>query len=536
MNKSRRFKLLTLLPALLLLPALVLGCLPRSAPEYGGPVFLYVPLDDRPVNRLQAAEMARLAGIRLVAPPRELLSGEGRRAPVEKLWPWVEKNSDGVDGAILSLDMLVYGGLAASRTHSLAPDVLARRVGMAQDLAESIDGPVYAFATVLRSAASSRAAEEADYYRLYGEKIFKLGVLEHRADLGLASEEELRDLARLQGEIPGEYLADYLTRRENNEIVRHEFTQLAGAKVLDYLVIGRDDCYPYGYSSREAREVERLIAEQGLEEAAATYPGADELGFMLLARAFNDLHNLTPRVYTGYGFPGAEEVTPRYEDVPLGENIEAHINSLGGRVAAAPEEADLALAVNAPRDEAVEKAWQEEFPGKTVPAATAGLAAELLARGLPVAVADVARANGAEPALMEALAANGLLADLAGYAGWNTAGNSIGAALALGSIYAGLLELGQLDEARQQLHQRCLLTRYIDDWGYQAVVRPVLMEKHDLTTTSLLDPALERQLAREAELLLQEFAAQNLEPSFGSKVPVDGVAFPWLRLFEIEFE
>ena len=536
MNKAIKLKLFTALLAFLLLPALVAGCLPRSEPVDSGVTFLYVPLDDRPVNYLQVMEMARLANIRLITPPRDLLNGDGRQAPVERLWQWVESNRDDVDGAILSLDMLVYGGLVASRTHNLAPELLEKRVGMVQDLAGVIDGPVYAFATVLRSAASSLAAEEAAYYRLYGEKIFKLGIIEHRAELGLASEEELEDLARLQGEIPAGYLADYLTRRENNEAARHHFMHLAEVKDLDYLVIGRDDCYPYGFSAREARETERLIAARELEDNVATYPGADELGFMLLARAFNELHDLTPRVYVGFGFPGAEEVVPRYEDVPLGKNIEDHISSLGGKVVAAPEEADLALIVNAPRDEAVEEAWRQEHPGDTLPAATARLAVTLKARGLPVAVADVARANGSEPALMEALAANSLLAHLAGYAGWNTAGNSIGTALAQGSIYTGLVELGLLDEGQQQLHQRNLLTRYIDDWGYQLAVRPELMEAHGLTTTDPLDPARERKLAREAGRLLKEFVAQNLEPSFGRRVPVEGVTFPWLRLFEVEFE
>ena len=103
-------------------------------------------------------------------------------------------------------------------------------------------------------------------------------------------------------------------------------------------------------------------------------------------------------------------------------------------------------------------------------------------------------------------------------------------------LFRSLVELGLLDEGQQQLHQRNLLTRYIDDWGYQLAVRPELMEAHGLTTTDPLDPARERKLAREAGRLLKEFVAQNLEPSFGRRVPVEGVTFPWLRLFEVEFE
>jgi hypothetical protein len=195
-----------------------------------------------------------------------------------------------------------------------------------------------------------------------------------------------------------------------------------------------------------------------------------------------------------------------------------------------PENADLALVVSAPREAT------SDNQDNIITNDTAQIVQGLIDRDLPVAVADVARANGADLALMEELNIMGLLPGLAGYAGWNTAGNSIGTALAQGSIYAGLLELGLLDEKQQQLHERCLLTRYVDDWGYQAVVRAELMKIHDLTTTTPLDPALEQQLAKEAGRMLKGFAAQNLEPSFGKVVPVEGVTFPWLRLFEVEFK
>ena len=528
---------LSIKPVILLLAALFLlsqvtGCQAGAVVSgHSSPTFLYVPLDDRPVNYQQVLELADLAGLKLVTPPRELLHGDGRQAPVEKLWHWVLANSDELDGAILSLDMLVYGGLVASRTHNLPPALLAKRLNRVQELAGRIDGPVYAFGTVLRSAASSEAAEEAGYYRQYGDQLFKLGVLEHRAELGLASPDELTDLAGLRGVIPQVYLNDYLERRTTNGIVIASFLELADSNLLTYLVVGRDDCHPYGYSAREARTLEREIKELELGDMVATYPGADELGFVLLARAFNDLHQLSPRVYPVYSFPGAEVVVPRYEDVPLGESIEARTRSMGGTVTAVPESADLSLVVNAPRDRAV----QQEQPGAALPGSITNLTLDLMDLGLPVVVADVARANGAEIALMEALAARGLLADLAGYAGWNTAGNSIGTALAQGSIYTGLLELGLLDKKRLQLHQSYLITRYVDDWGYQSIVRQQIMETHGLTTTTPLDPALERKLAEETGRLLQEFANQNLEPSFGRRVPVEGVSFPWLRLFEVEF-
>ena len=84
-----------------------------------------------------------------------------------------------------------------------------------------------------------------------------------------------------------------------------------------------------------------------------------------------------------------------------------------------------------------------------------GLVSDYLAKGMPVAIADVAYANGADNALMEQLNKKGMLFKLRAYSGWNTPTNSSGFV-----IGEGILTKYMTKEAVNDL----LLTRYLDDW------------------------------------------------------------------------
>ncbi|HBT46925.1 MAG TPA: hypothetical protein DEA73_03450, partial [Peptococcaceae bacterium] len=213
-----------------------------------------------------------------------------------------------------------------------------------------------------------------------------------------------------------------------------------------------------------------------------SFPGTDEVGLVLVARAA--LEGEEKNIYVSYA-PGAGPATiAGYEDVPIGENLSAHIKALGCQEVKDLGAADLALVVNTPRNGITgEAAYQD---GKGDPESMAALTTEIemfLNKGIPVALADVAYSNGADDALMEFLKEKGLLFKLSSYAGMNTAGNTIGYALAQGLLLPG-----------KEGAKKVLLTRYLDDWGYQAkirqAVRPLNLRGENLQgkiTTELAD-------------------------------------------------
>lgn len=233
---------------------------------------------------------------------------------------------------------------------------------------------------------------------------------------------------------------------------------MAQEGTIDFLILSRDDTSRFSRSRQEYREL--LMAAHGLSpDRIISFPGTDEVGLVLVARAA--LEGKRARIYVSYA-PGAGPTTvPGYEDGSIGENISAHIKAVGCEETKDPGAADLALVVNTPRNGVTgEAAYQNRRENPESVAAVTSEVEMFADKGIPVALADVAYSNGADNALMESLKEKGFLFRLCSYAGMNTAGNVIGYALAQGLLLA-----------RKAGAKKVLLTRFLDDWGYQANIR-----------------------------------------------------------------
>lgn len=487
------------------------------------PTILYVPLDNRPVNLDWVLALSRLAGTRLLVPPGELLnSGEDHTDP-EPLLAWLEANHRRADALVLSLDALLYGGLVPSRTHSFSPQELASRLNR---LASLTGKPVFAFAVLMRSKVTAASSGQPGYFAQYGDKLNRLSELFGRESQGLASPAEQAELAALQAELPEAVLGDYLARRRTNLAVLEEALALFGQGAFTHLVLGRDDAAPFSFTRMELCSLEHLLDRTG----ATSFPGADELGALLFARAANGLAGFTPRVHVSYSAPDFAGLVPRYEDVPLKDGTLARLRALGA-ITASPKEADLVLLVNNAAGETAEASTQT---GKELPALRHFALARQVetAAGTPLALADVAFANGADDALMRLLARRRLLPRLAAYAGWNTAGNSTGFALAHGALYASRRQKGNFD---QDTHARLLLLRLTEDWGFQARLRPRLLGRFALPHGGApVPPGLLPSLLASLNEELGRFYGQYLQSSFGEAEITAGL--PWNRLFEVSLK
>jgi hypothetical protein len=149
-----------------------------------------------------------------------------------------------------------------------------------------------------------------------------------------------------------------------------------------------------------------------------------------------------------------------------------------------------------------------------------------------VIVCDVAYPNGADPLLIELLLQEVDITRLAAYGAWNTAGNTISAALAQGC--AARLASSPEQQAAQQ---RFLLHRFLEDWGYQQVLRAetrqwlantVGRNEPDESTFAETIAHIEAGLARCQEQL--PGLARNHHLVSGS------IRLPWNRLFEVDFD
>ncbi len=514
-------KRLWLLPVLVLFPLAILfiyTSLTGRADD--NKKILYMPLDDRPVNYSQITSFYNFPGIELVYPAPGELGAPGELAR------WLEKSAAETKAAVISIDMLVYGGLVASRQHHGDEALFARLETLKK---AGINQPVYAFVSVMRTPAENTPLTMPDYYEKYGALIHKYGVLRDKIESGLAEPGDIQKLQKLRELIPQEHLKDFISRREINHRVTMRALDLVQQGYIDFLIICKDDTAPYGFTRIEAGKLESKVRALGIEDKVLFLTGTDECGALLLAAATCEINRYRPGVYVDYAYPDGASMIYPYEDVPLSENIARHIEAAGASLTLDAGESDLVLAVN--------NLPPKENTGAEAGQGYVGLAQRIkkyMEEGKPVAVADIKHPNGGDPAFLEALNPRVNLSTLAGYAGWNTAGNSIGLALAQGLNYNALAANNNREFLKK--HRELLLTRLIEDWGYQAVVRPGMKTVVPADQWVLFtNRGLENKVTSQIEARLNDFASSNLAEDFGP-VKITNVTLPWHRVFDVQFE
>jgi len=540
-----------------------------------------LPMDDRPVNYDYPRYLARAAGLEILLPPREWLGNPWRASRHAELVDWLARAAPGADAAVVAIDTLAYGGLIPSRTSPEPAETVLARLEILRRLRAAHPGkPILASSVVMRICRSNSSEEEKPYWATYGSRMFRLSSLEHKAELGDATPAEVAARDALRAEIPDEVYLDYRRGRARNHAVNRAMLEWAAEGVFDYLILPQDDTADHGWNVAEAHSLQALIRARRLGGRAITYPGADEIGCLLLASYACREAGFSPRVWPRYSGVSGPSVVTAYEDRPIHELLKAHLAPLGGTVADSPQGADLVLFVNAPvesqgngdsqwliergTDSVREKMppafrpWLERFvdsegfratrremqsPGRN-PEEFVRALLRALASDRPVAVADVAYVNAADLVLGDLLRRQPEVAALAAYGGWNTAGNTLGTVLAQAVIRAIAMRAGPTREQRAA-HLEFLFLRFLDDDLYQGRERTRCMVE-DLPAAGIA-PTMERlpdeaaagiesrvraHLCRDAAGLRDLFISSKLVRD----VSVSRVHLPWRRLFEVGFD
>ena len=494
------------------------------------PRVIFVPHDNRPISDEQTADTLRMMGWDIAVPPDELLGGRGILGNPEDVWDWLEKEAPTANIAVVSSDTLLYGSLVGSRKHNYAPaDIEARLARFKAFKAQHPHLRLYAFGSIMRTPRSAEASggEEPSYYANYGSDIFRFTALTDKQETDGLTRREKKEYAFLQKLIPEAALKDWLMRRNKNFQASRELIALTRAGTFNYLALGRDDNAPYSQTHMESRKLAVLGEDLGPSRFQAM-AGIDEFALMMLTRAVNDWTRTVPFVYVKYNWGRGGDTVPSYSDEKISDTIKAHVTATGAILVPSPKNADFVLCVNTNPNGKTYEANDRANDGKPHEGTKyfVDLVTESVAAG-PTCVADIAFANGADNALMEALKARDLLFQLQAYSGWNTATNSTGFVLCQGML-ASKME----PEAYDQL----LLRRYLDDWVYQANIRGVVARQLGWFRASGAYSSLDgRREAAElrATKLMQRFCEDNLPP-FGD-LPYLTVTFPWNRMFEARF-
>lgn len=243
-----------------------------------------LPMDDRPVNYDYPRYLSRAAGLEILLPPREWLGNPWRASRHADLVNWLVQTAPRADALIVAVNTLAYGGLIPSRTSSESTEAVIARLEVLRRLrAARPEQPVLASSVVLRISRACSSEEEKPYWATYGSRMFRLSYLEHKAELGDASPDEGAERDALRAQIPDEVYRDYRQGRARNHAVNCAMLDWLAEGVLDYLLLPQDDTADYGWNIAEARALQALIRRRRLSDRAITYPGADEIGCLLLA-------------------------------------------------------------------------------------------------------------------------------------------------------------------------------------------------------------------------------------------------------------
>ncbi len=491
---------------------------------------LYLPLDERPCNYGFPYQMFNDESLEIIRPDLSILGDKKKPGNLEAIRKFLLKESKDVDGLVLSIDMLLYGGIVPSRLHYDNVSVLTERLNVLKEIRKNNPKiKIYAFHLIMRSPQYSSSDEEPDYYEHFGREIFLTGFLSHKKELGLATEDELKELNKIK--VDASALDDFLARRSINTELCLKSIELVKERIIDFLIIPQDDAAEFGWTAKDQDKVRKTIEQETLQLKVYLYPGADEVGNTLLSKMNLHFLNKRPLVYIYYPSLTSGQIIPRYEDRMLDTTVKYQILAAGGLTATSISEADIVLFVNAPAYDMREASSQSKHfrqyqIGRNLVDFVEQIDYVINVLKKPAMLGDVGFSNGGDIEFVKMLENKSLLMKVASYAGWNTSSNTLGTTIPHGILY-------WLRGSKPNL-KSFLAARYIEDIGYCSIVRSKVQNEH-LEKYNYNYFYVEDQRGIVSEIVKDELlnVIKTHFPSIQDKVTIKDIYMPWRRMFEV---
>lgn len=418
---------------------------------------LLVPLDNRPAAGQFAQMIGNIDGANVQMPPYQLLGRFTNPGDPEAILSWLEtQDYSDVSTLVVSADMIAYGGLIASRTNATPQATALQRLKRLEALAQRIRPKtrLFVFSSVMRLAPTAVIANRSWRALLAKYVAARQSAEESKQRPGPA-------LIALKAKVPPAALAQYDATRLRNHLVQMELVRMA-VRCLDYLVIGQDDAQIHGPHVPETRELRALTEKIGIIGRVYFCEGVDQNANVLISRALLKAANWTPRIRVVYSDPYGRNKVGAYESQTVQDTVRDQVYASGARITALNEPYDYALYVNTPdRRELFFQDFLDDLRNE-------------MDQNLPVSVADIDLApdGTCDRELFEALRNENRLMKLLAFAGWNTAGNTLGTSIPAANVLL-LAQKQKYDPFRREVAQKTfLLHRLVDDVMYHRQTRP----------------------------------------------------------------
>lgn len=435
------------------------------------PPLALIPLDDRPCNYLFPAQLAEIAGLELATPPRELLGWFTTPGDCRALADWLRRCP--TEHAVISLDMLCYGGLVAARSAAVSAQTALDRLHALRELRQQrpdlsllASNCLPRLGTTVSSVSTLAQHQDLVEYSVLADRLERLG-----------DEEAGPALGQVRARVDPQALASYLEVRRRSHEVTREALRLVSEGVLAFLILAQEDAAPLGLHVGEQEALRVLIGQLGIGARVALHPGADETGMVLMARHCAAAAGRPLRICADYATDAGSRSIPRYEDRPLRDTVPSQIRAAGAEMSP-PGQADAMLFIHTPIGEQLEAADappQGRAPSVAMQADSVAERVRFAGQsGAVVGVADLMYANGGDPELFSALERGAAGEQLRAYAAWNTAANTLGTVIAQLCLEVVASRSG---EATWDASRRFLACRIADDYCYQTHVRGRAVDK-----------------------------------------------------------
>ena len=499
---------------------------------------LLIPLDSRPAAGQFSQMIGNLAAAEVLMPPYELLGRYTQTGSSEAILAWLgTQDFTDVDAVVVSADMVAYGSLIASRVPDTSFDTARRRILKLEQIRKRFPKTkFYVFSAIMRLYPTSTLANRA--WRIPVGRYAEFKERYSRTK----SKEDLQRLTDLGSKIPPQEIRRYEAARARDHELQRMLIQLTARGTFDYLVLGQDDAKPHGPHIPETASLKKLVDSFSIGGRVYFCEGIDQLSNVLVSRALLRAAEWTPRVRFVYSDPAGRLKVADYESKSVEASLRDQVVASGARPMGFDNSYDYTIFLNTPS------------PGAIPFQAFLTQLSEEVDQGFPASVADINlhKDGTADPKLFSALQQNSRMMKLLSYAGWNTAGNTMGTAIPAANVFLLARKLQTPDLDREVAQKEFLLHRFVNDFDYHKYTRPRAYQLIDALPDASRDETygnafnavnefVKKDLSKRLEDTFKEqfagkkFFAGTKQYAFTTLESVK-IFLPWPRVYEVRLE
>jgi hypothetical protein len=464
-----------------------------------------VPMDERPPNYQLVSKIADLNGLEIELPKKGLLGRYMKPGECDELIGWMLSRE--ADRFIISVDMLSYGGLIASREEGITVETALERLRSVRELRRRLPSAEILLSSIVRRASVSvSSAGSRELWTMLNNYLW------------LSGHGRIKEAETVEDELPRGFVSRYRELRFRNHRVNKECLRLVKDGCADLLVLAQEDTFQHGPQEEELVILEGIAEDYDIEDRVFIHNGADEVIQEMLSTKRGQEYP----VEVIHDSTETRERVMDFEDREFGKNVESHMKLLGMRQSS-DSTTGIIIAGTSTTDsiEALKN---------------------LSKRKQRVFILDVFNPNGSNPSFVEAYL--GLeLKNVWGYSAWNTASNSLGTLLSLIATSRSL-------EVKKKALAEFYISRLLDDHLYQGVLRNTLERTIDESggdiykvskSKGFFESFRDDVFVPKAEEFLERFIrGRKLDiydfSSSENRISIEKFSLPWDRTFECEIE